>query len=324
LIRAFRRKGHKVILAGAVYAELDNNFDIKLPDKPFPEKYTYAEVLERCPEKVDLILQVEPHFWFYGNKPDDIPTACWCLDIHRGGKMFRDLIAEAKFDFVFLAQLYYKDVFMIRGIYPIWLPHACDDVYIYDRGIEPECDIAIAAETGLDYICFGMFREDGDGLVYTNKVNFINYSNPHEYHERAALIARLAKDFDVRIYTRVIGNDYSKALQKGRIGFHRSLSYEVNTKVYEVPAVNRLLLANRVPDISGVLPGDLVELYDSYYSVDSPNFELDYEQVKAKAKKMLDAKDTPERAKDAMKWVRKYHTYSYRIDKILDIVFRER
>jgi hypothetical protein len=142
VIRTLQKMGHKVMTCGPVYGDFEGKAkvaDVPLPDrKSFPEYYSYEDVVARCPEKPDLILQLESHFWFKGPNNTGIPSAVWVLDIHSGGRPFRDLIVEGDFDFVFLSFKYYAPHFQIKGIRPIWLPMGVDGEILMEDDVEEE------------------------------------------------------------------------------------------------------------------------------------------------------------------------------------------
>ena len=101
MISAFKDLGHDVCVAGPTvkYDISQPNpklADIDLLDKPYPETYTYKEVLDKAPWTPDFILQIEPHFYFVGEKPKDIKSFYWVLDPHRAGIGHRDLILDRK------------------------------------------------------------------------------------------------------------------------------------------------------------------------------------------------------------------------------------
>ena len=121
-IRAFKSLGHEVCVAGAVYGRNDVSIpsaeagDIDLPDKPYPETYTYKEVLDKCPWTPDFILQIEPHFYFTGEKPKDMKSYYWVLDPHRGGIGHRDMALEGSFNAIFITQPFFVTSYALKDM----------------------------------------------------------------------------------------------------------------------------------------------------------------------------------------------------------------
>lgn len=320
-IRALRRTEHAVMTCGPSYCN-DLRADIEIEDRQFPELYTYKEVLEKCkPFDPDIIIQIEPHFYLNGEKPLNIKSYYWILDAHRGGFAYRSLAEMGSFDAIFIAQKFFAPAFQrtIKNTY--FLPQALDIGRIrYDESVVPECDIAYIGETGLADLVFD--KVDKDGLQYTDTIpNGTKLMSPvyKEYGERAQLLKRLCRDFNVRIYKKNFVN-YSKIIQKGRIGFQRSLFNDITLRLFEVLACKRALVCDYVPFLEEILIHKKhCIMYNTFgFNIDLDNFELDYEQAFDAVSLILqDNALREEIVNQGYEHVLKYHTFDNRVRDIL-------
>ena len=330
MIRAFKRLGHEVHVAGPVYGRNDISMpakeavDIDVPDKPYPETYTYKEILDKCPWTPDFILQIEPHFYFIGDKPKDIKSFYWVLDPHRGGTGHRDMAIQGNFTNIFISQPFFAPSYSIKNMDPLWLPQAFDDERIkYDPDVQPECDIAFIGETGLHEEMLICDKYDSDGFYYVDKLpdQILLRSKEREYAERAQLLGYLMEDYNVRIYEYNIGG-YSKIIQKGEIGFNRSLFQDISLKPFELAACKRLLVTDHVPHIDNLLKhGEHCLLYGQFgFDPFNANFKLDYEQLKVSVDFALNNSKRDQIAQNGHDYVRTYHTYKVRAEQVIEMV----
>jgi hypothetical protein len=328
-IRGFKRLGHEVCVAGPVYGRNDISIptaeavDIDLPDKPYPETYTYKEILDKAPWTPDFILQIEPHFYFTGEKPKDIPSYYWILDPHRGGLGHRDMALEGNFNAVLITQPFFVNSYSMKKIKAYWVAQAYDDERVqHDPLIQPECDLAFIGETGIHEDLLKFDKHDLDGFYYTDTLpDQIIPTESKEYAERAQLLGYLMEDFNVRIYERNVGG-YSKILQKGEVGFNRSLFLDINLRVFEIMACKRLLITDIVPHLDRLLQP--LEHYLPYgqfgFDPFNPNFKLDYEQVKEAFDFALNNTKRDEIAQKGYECAIKDHTYKRRAEQIVEII----
>jgi len=262
LIRAFKELGHDVCTVGPLYGHTDLTqditenqtelkADIDVSDKAYPETYTYKEILDQAPWTPDFVLQIEPHFYFVGDKPKDINSYYWVLDPHRGGVGHRNMAKAGSFTAIFIAQKFFVEPYA-RFADCYFIPQAVDLSRVdHDPKIEIECDIAFLGELGVKQDDIKFDKMDSEGFEYTNKLSkdLKMWSSYGEYAERFQLIANLAEYYDVRIYKKQSGQNYGKILQKGRIGFHRSLFNDIAIRVFETMVCKRALITDRVPFI---------------------------------------------------------------------------
>lgn len=341
LIHAFKALGHEVITAGPGYWGRPPG-DIALPDMPFPETYGYEEVLSRVSGKVDLVLQIEPHFYLRGPKPSDIISAYLFTDPHRGGAMWYRMAEQGEFNHVFVGQKFF---------WPLFTDLDCDAVHYLPVGFDerrfppddpywhyaPECDIVFVGQTGLANMTFPNKDEVGQFATTTPRISghekfAFGFHPGYDYAERGELLYRLCRDFDVRIYSEVWDTpDYFRALRKGVIGFNCSLLHDLSIRCLEVAAAGRLLITDQVDDIPDVFATERPSprqqscvTYDLHYKPFFENFNLSYKEVCRYIKYWLS--HTRERenlvalAKDCV-WGR--HTWRHRANQILSVIFNQ-
>ena len=350
MVRSFKALGHNVSTCGPADKNFDGKLlskhDIPLYDKAnHPETYTYEEIINKHIEKYiykpDLIIQTDPHFYLIGDKPKDIISAYWIMDVHRGPNVFRDMAIAGKFDYVFIAQKYYMPIFKSVGLNCIYLPWAYDDTKIYEHPeINIECDISFIGNTSLkekewfsdDTQYSRLYYDKELGLKYIKIINNIpnekkfgiGWENRSmEYAERTEHLCRLSRDFNVRIYERCYDLvKYSKALSRGRLGFHHSLRRDITLKVFEIPAINRMLITDEIPNLNSIMTdGVNLKTFKNYYQPQFAGFDLDYEILKKIVDYYLKNKEERnEIAKNGMLQVKNNHTFKNRAQKILSSI----
>lgn len=254
LIDGLKALGHEVLHVGASYWGR-TDCDIRVPDLPFPELYSYDSVLEKLPWVPDACVAVEPHFFFTGSKPPEVKSAYLALDPHRGAAMWRKLVNVGDYDVVFCAQKYYLPCF--SGIRPRleYLPQAFDERR-FDRTMEYPilCDISFIGQSGIAGMEYpyedriGRFATSPPANLPNDKTRFAFWENgSFEYAERAEMLRFLCKHFRVRIYTNLWDIEFQRAIQAGAVGFNRSLAFDITMRVHEVMGAGRLLITNELP-----------------------------------------------------------------------------
>lgn len=327
-VYALRSLGHDVKVCGPGY--WDRNFaDFAVPDKSFPELYSYEEVLEKTEFNGDLILQLEPHFYFHGQKPPGIKSAYYLTDPHRGGHAYYQLAKEGSFDFLFIGQRYYLPLFEdLYRTYACYLPVAFDSRrFDILPTIDPICDIAFCGQTGIGGLTYDYQDELGK---YATSVHSLKtwdsgryeFSVPtFDYSERAEILLHLMQDFNVRIYEPLYDNRYSKTIQKGTIGFQRSLLNDISIRCYEIMAAGRLLVTDRIPNLDQHFSNRVYcSLYNSYYKVFTVNFDLEYKEIHKQVKYYLNHSKERERiAASARDLIWHHHRWQNRAEQLLEI-----
>lgn len=340
LVKAFKTLGHTVFTCGPKLGNFDGELlsdcDIKVYDRQHPELYSYTEIMQKVEEKgihIDLILQLDSHFYFYGDPPDGVVTAYYLIDIHRGGKTFRDLAVVGNFNLVFLAHKYFERHFIRKNLNPIWLPRAFDDTYVREYPeIEQECDISFCGETGISELLLDFPKLDAQiGKRYHDasfedvpvELRYKGFEHgTFEYTERAEMLIRLSRDYRVRIYEHSFGEQYAKIICRGKIGFNRSLFKDSALRNFEIMACNRMLITDDLPYQEELFQDNVhCRTYRNYYRPQFANFALDYEEVRSLIDYYLE--HDQERSNFALigkEHVHKHHTFRHRAEKIIECV----
>lgn len=331
-VYALRSLGHDVLVCGPGY--WGRNFaNVPVPDQPFPERYLYEEILEKTAFSGDLILQLEPHFYLYGKKPPKMRSAYLVTDPHRGGEAYYRLAKEGSFDALFIGQKHFLPLFDDLPCHTQYLPVAFDPRRFDHAPLsDPVCDIAFCGQSGIGGLTYDYQDELGRYATAVRSLRTwdsgrYEFNAPtFDYSERAEILLRLMQDFHVRIYEPLYDERYMKAIQKGVLGFQRSLLNDISIRCYEIMAAGRLLVTDRIPGLDEWF-GDEVNddlpcaLYDSYYKVFTANFDLEYKKIYKLIKNYLD--DDTEReyfAARARQTVWGEHRWQARAKTLLEIV----
>ena len=294
LIWAFRQLGCEVLSCGPRYNN-QGNPDIEVEDRPFPERYTYQEILDRCPWTPDFILQIVPHFYLTGPKPQGIKSGFYCTDQHATGMMFKRGAQWGNFDYLFVGQPAYRHFFLdLAPVVKTILPAFDERRFNQNMDIEPKFDISFVGMTGLAFTKEHWDNPDGEdeaGRYITNIAgrlpnNLRKYacSNvpSYDYAFRAELLYRLSREFNVRICESLWDNRIQSAIQKGRVGFNRSLLNDISIRNFEIAASLRLLVTDDVRDLRHEIDRqypDGVCLYASgLFQPFYENFDLEYKE----------------------------------------------
>lgn len=297
LVNAFKALGHEVLTCGPAKKNFDGDLlsghDIKVYDREVhPERYTYKEILDKAGQSFDLILQLDSGFYFTGEKPKDILSAYYLVDMHRGGSVFRDMAIEGNFDIIFTAHKYFMPLLEKKGLNCYWLPRAYDSLFIKEyEDAKAIADISFIGQTGIHKNLNNFpIKDEVINLNYHSGAyrdcspaeRFLGFENSSfEYAARAEILMRLSKDFNIRIYEEVKGVNYAKAICRGKITINRSLWLDSALRNFEVMACNRFLITDELP-YQEELFNDKVHCrtYRKYYQPQFDNFKLDYEVIK--------------------------------------------
>lgn len=338
LIKAFRDIGHEVITCGAKLGnfegEMSSKKNVKVYDsRVHPEIYSYDQILQQCSKIPDLILQVDPHFYFVGKKPKSIKSAYYIVDVHRGAEIFRKMAVEGNFDYIFIAQKYFMSHFERIGLNCYWLPRAYNDDYIKEyEDIDIECDISFCGENGLHDMLntFNKFDEkiqlsyhDSNYDLVSPEFRYRSWVNhTMEYAERAEILTRLSRDFNLRVYNKSYGPKYAQAICRGKIVVNHSLWKDSALRNFEVLACNRFLISDYLPFQEELLLDKIhYRSYNQYFRSFLQNFDLEYEEIKALVEYYLHNKDERKQIiQQGNEFVKKYHTFKHRAQTIIDTV----
>jgi len=331
LVRGLKEIGCRVTTCGPSYDYMGyENWrgDFSLPDREYPEYYSYEEVIAVAGDDWDLFLQIEPHFNLEGQKPDNIISAYYFTDPHRGGWMNRRACQVGSFDHIFCAQPYYAPLF--EGI-------SGGKVHAVDVGFEPArflaaqvppvCDIAFVGETGISEMIYDLHDVSIGDYATHPPVNLPTDHERFQFHDhlgfdyavRAELLIRLSKDFNVRFYKNIWDTpNYQMAMQSGKICFNRSLLNDINIRCFEAMACSRPLVTDRLLYLPEII-GTHAWRYDSYYNPLFQNFDLEYEQVQRMVESILKA-DTTEIVGEAREYVWEAATWKNRAEELIGLL----
>jgi hypothetical protein len=343
MVNGFKTIGHNVKTCGPARGNYDGELlskhDIPVYDKVnHPEDYQYDYIVGLYESKYgyrpDIIIQTDPHFYLIGQKPKDIFCYYWIMDVHRGPVVFRNMATMGHFDKILISQKYYMPVFQRAGLDCVYMPWAYDDTVIFEQPtIEQQCDISFVGTTGIkdqDSLFNENYEYDEElKLKYINLADYANLPNEKkymsweegnlEYADRLEYLIRLSQDFNVRIYERCYGEQYAKALSRGQLGFHCSLRRDITLRVFEVPAINRLLITDDIPYLDGFMY--YIVHYRKYYQPQFDAFKLDYEEVKESVECCLsNIKERKIMANRSMEYVKNNHTFKHRAEQILKLL----
>lgn len=338
LRRALENIGHKVITcgpyAGNYDGELLSKWDIKVYDRRIhPESYTYREILDKVGEEIDFILQLDPHFYFVGEKPKDIISTYYLVDIHRGGEKFREMALRGSFDIIFSPYKYFMPLLLKKKLNCFLLPRAYDDLYIKEYDDAPEtCDLTFCGETGLhrEIEIFSEVDQQLNRRYHRGRYPNVTIENRYlgfrnssfEYAARAEILIRLSRDFDLHVYEKTHGPAYAKIICKGKITVNHSLYLDSALRNFEVMACNRLLITDELPYQEELFRDHIhCRTYRNYYQPQFQNFNLDYECIKELVEYYLThEKKRKEIALRGKLRVEQLHSFKKRAERITEIV----
>ncbi len=169
----------------------------------------------------------------------------------------------------------------------------------------------------------GRYTEKVPPSLPTDARRYASYGIPSlDYCQRAELLIRLMGQFRTRVYKAVWGDKFQAALQKGAIGFHRSLLHDIAIRVFEICASGRTLIADHVPQLDTIFrDGFHCQFYGSYYFPLYSNFDLEAALVVRHVRKYLDndalREAVAERGHDLV-WAK--HSWTKRAETILEWV----
>ena len=146
-----------------------------------------------------------------------------------------------------------------------------------------------------------------------------------EYAERAEILHRLSKDFNVRVYKDCPasrGPNYAKIINRGKISVNHSVWKDSALRNFEVLASNRFLITDMLPFQDELLGDGLhYRSYNQYFLPFLANFDLEYEEIKGLVEYYLENEELRnETARNGRDFVKKYHTFKNRAQTVIDTI----
>ena len=147
---------------------------------------------------------------------------------------------------------------------------------------------------------------DDDYKKYGFKIDFID---PRKYLKRMRTLNKLAKKYSVLSVDNIWGENISKIYNISKIGFNKSLSGDLNMRVFEVMSCGTMLLTDRIEN--GIT--DIFE--DKKHLVMYENEEELYELIEYY---LINEDEREEIAKKGQSEVHKNHKYDNRVQYMLN------
>jgi len=239
-------------------------------------------VIKKCKRQPDLIIEIESGGYHHleGYKYVDIPKVCWVIDSHVISKLKFQKEIISDFNYTFVAQKDYIPLFKKIVDNVFWLPLAAD----------PEINKKYDTPKIFD-------------------IGFVGSKNPKMYPDRIKILNKLSEKHDVLSVWGIWGENISKIYGISRIGFNKSLSGDLNMRVFEVMSCGSMLLTDKIGNGITDLFKDKKHLV--VYSTEEELYEL--------IQYYLENEDEREKiAKEGQIEVLKNHTYDNRVEYMLD------
>jgi hypothetical protein len=165
-----------------------------------------------------------------------IPTLYWCIDAHVDISRHLEFVRRNRFDVVFCSTEPMVDRFKGVAGESIWLPNAYDHFLIDRRaGVQKRWDVGFCGNT-------------------------LN---------RAEWIAHLKEKWNLRHDEMVLGEEMVRAINSYRIHWNRSISMDINYRVFETLGCGTFLLTNEVPSLERLFRvGEHLETYRDLKEMD--------------------------------------------------------
>ena len=280
ILCGLRSLGHDIWTVGPAYSyngppQNSIGVDVVLPDYPHIEYYTYNQILPLCPWTPDFFLCIEPHGYFLGDHK--VPSAFYATDHHRAGSLYMKVIPAGQYNIQFIAQPNFFNLFkgltersyiILPGYDERRLEISGKNRSAYNNPIH---DVVFIGQTGVGDI-FGM----------TPEKRFAFGPPSYDYSERAELLFRLSKDFNVVVSEKSWEMEhFQRFLWSGRIGFNHSILNDISIRCFEVMGAGRWLVTDNVaPYAEGIFQAGInCDLYDSPYRPFYENFDITYRRV---------------------------------------------
>lgn len=291
LERALRRISRLTTIGPLLPAELIEQWKLhamKAPVLPHDIATGFSPDMEKVLASVDSHEHPDLYLWVElvgGYHPTNLdalpcPKACYLIDTHLNLKWHLEWARF--FDFVFIAQREYLELFRKQGMNAHWLPLACDpEIHAYH-------DVAKRYDVGF--------------------VGSVTSNNPR----RAELLTRLSEKTNLHVERCFMG-EMAEVLSASRIVFNSAVNNDLNMRVFEAMSTGSLL----VTDMAWNSGQDILFRDGEDYAVyhhdgllhDVIGFYLDNEMLRQRI------------GERGRRLVHAAHTYHHRVEDLLNVIF---
>jgi len=245
----------RVVISGRYFDHRDlkyvRNGSLSVKCFPKPELISTVQIrsLRKACQDADLLIiamfgSSPSHLLKYELDTIAIPKAFWSWDSHHYAE--QELRFARKFNRLFIAHSPYLDKF--KGFLAEWMPccyyrYGIDDLKRIVAGLAPRAD---RIQSYLYYRfrqC--ILRQQAIDIAFPHKTYSIGNRK-----ELVSKIVHLVEARGLRILCNPVksGRAYMETLRKARVVLNISLIDDLNLRNFEAWALNRVLLANKVPD----------------------------------------------------------------------------
>ncbi len=293
--KALRRKYRVTTIGPQLPPQLIEAWDLKnlkLPILPQNIECSFnvdfTNIFNEIPRefKPDFYLWVESvHGYFPNNiKALGVPTACYLIDSHI--HLEKHLEWSKHFDFVFIAQLEYLQIFREKGnINTFWLPLAADENVHSKRSNVKKYD-----------------------------VGFVGSINSAEHQRRKDLLDKINKVYPVA-FKRCFDVEMAELFSQSKIVFNNSIRNDLNMRVFETLSIGSMLLTDKTKGTGQEImfkDGEDLVTYED-------------EEIEEKVKYYIEHDSEREKiAQRGNRISRNAHTYFHRTEELLDVVFENK
>jgi len=235
-------------------------------------------------EKPDIVIEIEgdPSYHLSGLKSTDIPSVYWAIDSHRMGSRKNQLEICRDFDFFFVAQKDYVEMFHEAGARAIWLPLAADPSIHKTHDVPKTYDVA-----------------------------YVGGLNPKQNLKRLELLDQIKKEFKLNIGHLKYYDEMAEVYSSAKIGFNKSIGNDINMRLFEIMSCGTMLLTDQIEG------NGIDELFvDKKHLV----FYREHNMLDLIRYYLKNDKEREEIAKAGQKEILAKHTYAHRADTMLNTV----
>lgn len=280
-------KNHKVLTLGIKPDdEYNNNININLPSKELDIVTDLSPDIKLISDTIkskivpDLFLWIDSGTNFFPKNIEqlDYPSAAYFIDSHLNLKKHIELAKH--FDFIFIAQKEYVNIFKKHGIKSVhWLPLACDPEIHKNYNLPPKNNICFIGSTNL---------------------------NPR----RLFLLEKIKMKHSV-FSDRLFLNEMALAFSESKIVFNSSVKNDLNMRFFETLSTGSLLLTDMAKN-SGqdelFIANEEIVCYEDETINNTIDFYLENDELREAI------------ARRGYEMTLNAHTYQHRVEDLLSVV----